>query len=39
MEEFNLEKKKVSTASGDIFYFINNSFPGRPFVVYHHAPT
>ncbi len=37
MEEFNLEKKKVSTASGDIFYFINNSFPGRPFAVFLHG--
>jgi len=37
MENFNLEKKKISTASGDIFYFINNSFPGRPFVILLHG--
>ena len=37
MEEFNLEKKKVSTASGDIFYFINNSFPDRPFAIFLHG--
>lgn len=37
MGNFNLEKKKVPTASGDIFYFINNSFPGRPFVIFLHG--
>lgn len=37
MEKFNLKKKKVSTATGDIFYFINDSFPGRPFIVFLHG--
>lgn len=37
MEEFDLKKKKVSTATGDIFYFINDSFPGRPFIVFLHG--
>ncbi|MFH1346807.1 MAG: alpha/beta hydrolase [Spirochaetota bacterium] len=37
MNGFNLEKKKILTASGDIFYFINNSFSERPFVVLLHG--
>lgn len=34
---FNFEKKKISTASGDIFYFMNGSFSGRPFIVLLHG--
>jgi len=37
MDSLLFEEKSIQTAAGKIFYYLENSFPGRPFVVLLHG--
>ncbi|HCX28026.1 MAG: hypothetical protein AUJ39_01575 [Parcubacteria group bacterium CG1_02_42_13] len=37
MTDFHLPKKSIDTQNGKIFYWLGNSFPGRPFVILLHG--